>query len=337
MALLLACALALGAGAVLAHVTRPPEGGPAVGVRSAPPSSTAAAPTPNEPTPQPERAEEAVEEPRTGTFAAELKQGLVITGATSHRMILFTFDDGPDHRNTPALLDSLDELGVRAVFFLTASRLAGSTPRQREHQAIAREIVRRGHLVGNHTVDHVQLPLLDLPGIEAQVGGAERLFEEVLGARTWLVRPPGGARSPRVDALLAERGYTQVLWNLGTVDFQVRTAEDVVRTFTRVLERRERENGERGGVVLLHDTHAWSVEAMPRIVSWLRQRNCELLDEGEELYDVVDDPRYFFAPRGSASPSAAAPPGSMDASTLATRQSRLREEAALRCARVAAR
>ena len=64
-----------------------------------------------------------------------------------------------------------------------------------------------------------------------------------------------------------------------------------------MLERRERENGERGGVILLHDTHEWSVEAFPRIVAELQRRNCALLEQGEELYDIVGDPRWFHAPR----------------------------------------
>jgi peptidoglycan/xylan/chitin deacetylase (PgdA/CDA1 family) len=270
-------------------------------------------------------------------FAEPLRDGRVITGSTPHRLILFTFDDGPDPRNTPRLLDLLDERGVKAVFFLTASRIAGETPWQRRNRDIAREIVARGHLVANHTVDHAQLPLLDDAGVLDQVRGADRVFEEVLGSRTWLLRPPGGARSARVDALLAERGYTQMLWNLGAGDHQVRTAEDVFSVWRRVFERRERENGDRGGIVLLHDTHEWSVDAVPLILDWLEARNCELLAQGEELYDVVGDPSLFFAPRGHASPSAAAPPAEPSPQVLEARQRRLRIDTRERCGLLAAR
>ncbi|HJL20262.1 MAG TPA: polysaccharide deacetylase family protein [Sandaracinaceae bacterium LLY-WYZ-13_1] len=274
-------------------------------------------------------------EPSPGPFGEPLREGRVITGRTPHRLILFTFDDGPDARNTPRLLDVLDDHGVHAVFFLTANRLDGAGPWHRTNQDLAREIVARGHMVANHTVDHAQLPLLDDAGVLAQVRGADRIFERVLGQRTWLMRPPGGARSERVDALLADRGYTQVLWNLGTGDFQVRDAEEVFRIWRRVLERREREHGDRGGIVLLHDTHEWSVEAVPMILGWLDDRNCELLAEGRELYDVVGDPSYFFAPRGDASPSAEAPPASPSERVLEARQRALRAETRRRCGRVA--
>jgi len=263
--------------------------------------------------------------------------GLVLTGATPHRLILFTFDDGPDRRTTPRLLHHLDELGVRAVFFVTSQRLHEPGARAVAERAILRDIVRRGHVVGNHTRNHRQLPLLDTPEVLAELGGTERVFEDELGGRAWLMRPPGGSRSPRVDRGAADGTHHQVLWNLGTGDFQVRDADSVVETFIRVLSRRELENGERGGIVLMHDTHDWSVEAFPRIVGWLRDRNCQLLEGGQGLYDIVDDPTFFFAPRGDAEPGAVAPMARPDPAVIARRQAALREATAQRCGRLATR
>jgi peptidoglycan/xylan/chitin deacetylase (PgdA/CDA1 family) len=345
------CASALAGGAAAAYGVQSPRHASAdIGVFPRPmpaairaPLERTARPTAPtfDPTPEP-LLEESTEPVRlgpepVGPFAGRLRDGMVMTGRTPHRLILFTFDDGPDPRNTPRLLDHLDDAGIKAVFFLTASRMNGVGPWVRENQAIAQEIVRRGHIVGNHTLDHASLPMLDNAGIAAQVRGAEEVFERVLGERTWLLRPPGGARSPRVDAQLAAQGYTQVMWNLGTGDFQVRSDADVVRTFQRVLERREREDGDRGGIILMHDTHAWSVDAFPQLVSWLRERNCELLERGEELYDVVDDPSFFFVPRGEAQASAEAPPAAPDPAVLEARQARLRLSTRERCQRLAQR
>jgi peptidoglycan-N-acetylglucosamine deacetylase len=264
---------------------------------------------------------------------SQLAEGRVMTGATPHRLILFTFDDGPDLRHTPRLLNTLDELGIRAVFFLTAERILPDTAWGRRQAELAREIARRGHVIGNHTVDHVQLPLLPNSSVLAQLTESERIFERVFGSRPWLFRPPGGARSARVDEIVEGRGYTQVMWNLGTGDYQVRTAEEVLATFDSVFERRTRENGERGGIVLLHDIHEWSVEAFPRIVSRLRQRNCALLERGEELYDIVDDPRLFFAPREKGDPAGtAAAEARLRPEVLWARQARARSEAQGYCA-----
>ncbi|MEM9074618.1 MAG: hypothetical protein AAGE52_39350, partial [Myxococcota bacterium] len=113
-------------------------------------------------------------------------------------------------------------------------------------------------------------------------------------------------------------------------DFQVRTADEVVGIWTRILERREREHGERGGIILMHDTHPWTVEAFPRIVAELRQRNCDLLETGEELYDIVDDPALFFRERGD-DVSAETPLLHLPEDVLARRQARVREQTIQRC------
>jgi len=341
----LLCVSALTGGACLAWLTRPAPAS-ATGQFPLPmpaaesmPALARTGPAPVialDPEPDPEAAAAEALEPPTGTFAETLRDGMVITGATPHRLVLFTFDDGPDRRNTPRLLDTLDEYGIRAVFFLTTHRIEGESPWQLENREIAREIARRGHIVANHTAEHAQLPLLESDEVIDQVRRADETLERVLGSRAWLFRPPGGARSPRVDRLLASRGYTQMLWNIGTGDFQVRDSDAVLRTFTRVLARRERDHGERGGIVLLHDTHAWSVEAVPRIVSYLRDQNCELLESGDELYDIVGDPRLFHAPRGEDA-SAEAPAARPEDEVLARRQRRLREQTRQRCDRVASR
>lgn len=294
------------------------------GATPVPPSPRASlgrpAPAPDAPSPAP-------------GLGAPFRGGRVIDGSTPHRLILFTFDDGPDHHHTPRLLDALDQEGVKAVFFLTARRIEGTTRRQRQQAEIAREIVRRGHLVGSHTLDHLQLPTLNNVEVRAQIRDAERIFERVLGGRPWLLRPPGGARSARVDGLIAERGYTTMMWNLGSGDVQVETPEAVLETWQRVFDRREREEGDGGGIVLLHDIHERSVEAFQLILDDLRARNCRLLSRGEELYDVVDDPAPFFVPRADGDPATApAGPALPAPEWIAARQAQLRVETRRRCA-----
>jgi peptidoglycan-N-acetylglucosamine deacetylase len=269
--------------------------------------------------------------PPLALLSTSYAHGRIVEGGTPQRLILFSFDDGPDRRTTPLLLDRLDAVGIRAVFFLTAARIVGRTPAEREQAQLAREIVARGHLVGSHTVDHLQLPLLGDAAAIAQVVGAEEIFQRVLGFRPTLIRPPGGARSPRIDTLLAERGYTTVLWNLGAGDFQVKTAASVLETFRRVLERREREHDEHGGIVLLHDTYAWSVDAFQLIYAELWARNCKLLERGEELYDIVNDFSFFYQPREGAAPGTLAAPARAPQALFELRQARLREETAQRC------
>ena len=250
--------------------------------------------------------------------------GLTIDGGSKRRTILFTFDDGPSRRTTPRLLDTLDELGIKAIFFVTSESFGNANPWEREHSQIVREIVRRGHLVGNHTETHRQLPLLRNEEILAELSITERKLERTVGRTPRLIRPPGGALSKRVEQLLGELGYTSVMWAVYPGDLEVKTPEDVVRTFFRVLDRRERDTGDRGGIVLMHDTKRHSLEAVPRLVRALQARNCKLLERGEELYDIVDDLGYFI-------------PGHEPDQTLEERQGELRQQTQRLCHTVALR
>jgi hypothetical protein len=83
----------------------------------------------------------------------------------------------------------------------------------------------------------------------------------------------------------------------------------------------------------LHDIHAWSVEAFPRIVAYLDQRNCALLEQGEELFDFVDDPALFYQRRSeNDDASTVAPIVTLDEGMLEVRQARARLRAEARCA-----
>jgi peptidoglycan/xylan/chitin deacetylase (PgdA/CDA1 family) len=262
--------------------------------------------------------------PNPDVTGLRFPSGLTISGGSKHRAILFTFDDGPSHRTTPRLLDILDDLGIKAVFFVKTESFGNANPWEREHAQIVRDIVRRGHTIGNHTETHRQLPLLRNAEIEAELALSERKIERAIGSPPRLIRPPGGALSKRVEQLLGENGYTSVMWALYGGDLEVRTTEDVVQTFFRVLERREQDTGDRGGILLMHDTQQHSIDAVPRLVSALQKRNCKLLTDGEELYDIVDDLGYFI-------------PGHEPDETLEERQEELRERTQRACNTVALR
>lgn len=322
------------AGALIAHLTAaqaPPASQPTPAV------AITIAPDPAPPVVNPPEPVALVPEPPPrDAVRSDLGGGSIITGGSEQRLLLFTFDDGPDPRYTRRLLEQLAQREVHAVFFLSAERFAGSSPWAENNRAIVREIVAAGHTIASHGHRHIQFTRLSSAALNEELDDAEAAFVAAVGLRPVLVRPPGGARSPRTDALLSARGYTTMMWNLGTGDAQVRTADEVVETFRRVLYVREHETGTRGGVVLLHDIHAWSLEAFPRILDSIERRNCQLYEAGEELYDVLDEPDAFIRPLGD-DPSADAAWARLPDDVHAARQRSLREAAQARCGRVAMR
>ncbi len=264
----------------------------------------------------------------------DLPPGRVVTGASRRRLLVLTFDDGPAPGSTDRLLRTLRDRRVRAAFFLTTSWLRRGAAGWRARRRLARRAAADGHLMAAHGYEHVQLPLLDSEAVETQLDHTAALFEATVGAPVRLFRPPGGARSLRTDQLVEQRGWTQVLWNLGTGDPQVRSAEQVVQTFWRVLARREKEHEERGGIVLLHDIHPWTVRAVPLLLDGIAERNCALWRAGEELYDVApagEALRWFVVPRHPGRFGEEAPAARPDGPWWRRRQRRLRREAARRC------
>lgn len=261
--------------------------------------------------------------PSRAADLGEHNRGLgILSGEVRKRLLLFTFDDGPDADTTPELLERLDRAGIRALFFLTGERMGGRGTREAEQRKLAQLIAEKGHVIGNHTYHHYQLVVLNNTQINQEIEGVENIFLHLFGKRSWVIRPPGGARSARLDRLIDEQGYTQVLWNLGSGDFLVKSAEDVYQTWKRVFHRREKEDGSKGGIILLHDTHPWSVKGFQLIYDDIMARNCELLLKDEELYDIVDQP-FYLSETWLAQPD--------HQRILEGRQERVRDETQARC------
>ncbi len=263
-------------------------------------------------------------------LASDMADGRRTRGFVQHRVLHFTFDDGPREETTRAILDHLDHYGMKATFFVVGRQLAG--PHHRAQRALLREMAARGHTIGTHTWDHSNLTGLTDEEIAAQLDQSEAAFEETFGARPWLIRPPYGARTARVDALLASRHYTSVLWNISSYDTMTRDPEEMLARFRAQLDQQERHPRGPGGIVLLHDTHEHTVEAFPLFVEELRARNCALLEqEGEELWDVANDPRIFF--QASTADGRMATSVRLDDEAIAARQAIVRAQAEAYCAR----
>lgn len=194
---------------------------------------------------------------------------------------MFTFDDGPDHRSTPLLLDHLDRFSVKAVFFINGHRLHSRRTDAPENLAVLREIHRRGHVIGNHTFNHRDLSTMTEAKMRREIDMTSRVVEKITGQRTWLFRPPFG-KIGSAASYLARQGYTTVMWNLDPLDWQT---SDPTEIFRRAVDRIEDQPD--GGVLLLHDTNRASVEAFPLIMEWIEQRNAELAAGGQPVYRVV--------------------------------------------------
>jgi peptidoglycan/xylan/chitin deacetylase (PgdA/CDA1 family)/uncharacterized caspase-like protein len=188
---------------------------------------------------------------------------------------VLTFDDGPDQRYTPEILDILAEHGVRAVFFEVADNVAQEGEQdaliETAQAALTRRILAEGHLLGNHTWSHQNLPKMSDRELAKQVDLAAKALDQVGNTDVVLFRPPYGERDTRVLQALAKRKTRAYLWNVDSRDWADPIPESIAATV------REQVQGARHGVILMHDVHAQTVEALPLILDQLERDGIRLV------------------------------------------------------------
>ncbi|MEZ4389472.1 MAG: polysaccharide deacetylase family protein [Polyangiales bacterium] len=217
-------------------------------------------------------------------WSERYRSGRLMRGHCARRRCLaFTFDDGPAFETTPRLLDTLDQRGLRVTFFVTGHRMDGDGEVARRNREVLRAAWSRGHLIGNHTYHHDLMDSMSDETLRYEIDRTEALITGVTGQRSYVLRAPFGALNhPRAVRAVFSRGYTPVHWALDSNDWRVNRADAVLANVRAELDR-----SPRGGVMLMHDTLPWTVEAFPRVLDEIDRRNRELVARGEDPYLIV--------------------------------------------------
>lgn len=165
--------------------------------------------------------------------------GRTFTGlARGMKQLALTYDDGPNDPHTLRLLEVLARHNVRATFFLI-----GRFVRQRPD--IVREVVKAGHVVGNHTFTHPLLTYKSEAEIRKELTDCRAALQDVIGEHSNLFRPPFGGRRPAVLRIVRELRLEPVMWNVTGYDWNAPPAAAIENKVTKQM---------RGGdVILLHD------------------------------------------------------------------------------------
>jgi peptidoglycan/xylan/chitin deacetylase (PgdA/CDA1 family) len=208
---------------------------------------------------------------------------------TAPRELVLSFDDGPDLKGTPLILEELDRRGLKAIFFVTGWRFAGNTPQDLARRDLVRKIAAHGHLVANHTFTHYNL-CQKVAEQSAEIDDNSELIAASTGVRPLLFRAPYGGYCKSLEAQLALRGLVDLGWNLDPQDWKNGTPEAVEKYLVGKLGKLKGR-----GILLLHDTHIASVRALPRVLDWLARENQRAVDEGRHPVKIID--YSVFVPR----------------------------------------
>ena len=194
-------------------------------------------------------------------------------------LLALTFDDGPDPRWTPAILDILKREHVPATFFIIGKN-------GQAYPDLVRRIVNDGHELGNHSFTHPNLGEMPLSVTDLELNATQRLIESETGRSTVLFRPPyfGDAEADKPQevepAIVAQNlGYVMVGVRIDPNDWQLPVTPDqiILRTVDRAIDKNPDTRGE---VILLHDSggdRSATVAALPELIHELKARGFQFV------------------------------------------------------------
>lgn len=206
--------------------------------------------------------------------------------AAARGAFALTLDDGPDPQVTPAVLDRLDELGLRATFFCIAERA-------RAQPALTRRIVARGHDVQNHSQRHCHnFAVLGPAALRREISRAQNELADITGRQPRFFRAPAGLRNVFLDPVLHRLGLTLVSWTRRGLDTRLSDADRVSRRLCGDLGA--------GDILLLHDGNAARTDAgtpvLLDVLPALAQRGRALGLHPETLRDTLAQRHAAKAP-----------------------------------------
>jgi peptidoglycan-N-acetylglucosamine deacetylase len=154
------------------------------------------------------------------------------------KQLALTYDDGPNDAHTLRLLEVLARHEVCATFFLIGRYV-------QRRPDLVREVVKAGHVVGNHTFTHPLLTLRGAEEVRRELADCRKAIEDAIGKRSNLFRPPFGGRRPAVLRIARELGLEPIMWSVTSYDWDAPPAAAIDKKVSSQI---------RGGdVILLHD------------------------------------------------------------------------------------
>lgn len=188
----------------------------------------------------------------------------------SENAVALSFDDGPVE-NTLKILDILDKYNAKAAFFCIGQNIE-------KHPEIFREIIKRGHIVGNHTFSHTRrMGFLPSKTIREEIEKCDQIAREIGNVNMKLFRPPFGIINPKTQRALENTGHQVIGWNTRPYDAITRSPEKILNRITRDLKK--------GDLILLHDNMPKTAPILEQLLVILQQRNFRTV-RPDKLFDI---------------------------------------------------
>jgi peptidoglycan/xylan/chitin deacetylase (PgdA/CDA1 family) len=234
--------------------------------------------------------------PEKSGLKAPTEQNITFNSVhTEGPYIAMTFDDGPSATLTPKLLDLLAARHIKATFFVIGENVA-------EHPEIVERAAREGHEIGSHSWSHPNFGKMSQQSVRSQLQRTDDAIKNATGKRPTLMRPPYGSITEREKHWIHDEfGYQIILWDVDPYDWR-RPGPAVVRN--RILKETQP-----GSIVLSHDIHPGTIEAMPSTFDALEAKGFKFVTVSELIRMATPKPPRD-SPSGESIPASAVPKSS---------------------------
>jgi peptidoglycan-N-acetylglucosamine deacetylase len=195
-------------------------------------------------------------------------KGAIYRVATDQEAVALTFDVVWEPGETARILDVLDRYRVRATFFVTGAWV-------RYNPDLAREILIRGHEIGQHGQNHKVMTGLTEEELAKEFQLMEETLREELNFQAFLFRPPYGEIDQKVTEFAGSRGYTTVIWSIDPHDWLNPGVDKIVSRVVKKLHK--------GAIIMFHTSSSQSVEALPLVIQSLKMKHYMICTVSELL------------------------------------------------------
>lgn len=191
------------------------------------------------------------------------------------KMVALTFDDGPDPKTTPQALDILKKYGAKATFFMVGQNIAGN-------EAIVKRVHNEGHQIGIHTWDHPVLTKLPLETAQKEILDTQTAINNVIGIKPMITRPPYGAINTTIQNSVDQ---SFIMWNVDSLDWKTRNTKAIMQEIAKTQP---------GSIILMHDIHQTSIDALPSVLEYLKSNGYTLVTVDELLEGQLEPHRIYY-------------------------------------------
>lgn len=194
----------------------------------------------------------------------------------NQKVVALTFDDGPNPATTNQALDTLSKYGIKATFFVLGKNVSGN-------EEILKRMKADGHVIGNHSWSHPVLSKLSLDEAKKQITDTEDALTKVLGSSSKLMRPPYGAIT---DDIRNSLDLSFIMWDVDSLDWKSKNEASILTEIQRQVRN--------GSIILMHDIHAETVNALPKIIDYLKEQGYHFVTVPEMLNSRLKAHELFY-------------------------------------------